>query len=379
MYRRQFLGLGLAGLVYLHHPRVLGESRPATSKKFIWIILRGALDPLHTVVPAFDRGLGAARGPLFGAIDDRLLPLAEGYGLHPELKTLHSWYRERSFAPVVAVATQYRARSHFDAQDVLECGLMPVEHDNGWLARALGGYHGESIAIARSLPITLRGPGKAQTWYPSVLPSADEDLYQRLLQLYQHDEALRLRLQEGLATRAGLEIEEAQVRRPRFAYLTRACGQLLADNAEASCAVLEMSGWDTHNAQLNRLDKQFRQLDEGLHALREALGPQWSNTLIAIGTEFGRTVAMNGTGGTDHGTASVLLLAGGALGGGRVFGEWPGLASADLFEGRDLRPTSDIRSWIGAALAEHWSLDEQQQRAIFPGVEPAQMRIGTPA
>ena len=377
MYRRQFLGLGLAGMVLLHQRRVLGEPAPATPRKFVWIILRGALDPLHTVVPAFDRGLGAARGVLFGAIDERLLPLDDGYGLHPQLKTLHSWYRERSFAPVVAVATQYRSRSHFDAQDVLECGLMPVEHDNGWLARALGAYHGESIAIARSLPITLRGTGHAQTWYPSTLPSADEDLYQRLLQLYQHDDALRTRLQEGLATREGLEIEGAQSRRPRFANLTRACGQLLADNADASCAVLEMSGWDTHTAQINRLDRQFRQFDEGLQALREALGAQWSNTLIAIGTEFGRTVAINGTGGTDHGTASVLLLAGGALGGGRVLGEWPGLASADLFEGRDLRPTSDIRSWIGAALAEHWSLDGQQQWAIFPGAEPVPMRSGT--
>lgn len=379
MYRRQFLALGFSGLVLLHHPRALAESRPATPKKFIWIILRGALDPLHTVVPAFDRNLGIARGPLFGAIDDHLLALDDGYGLHPELKTLHAWYRERSFAPVVAVATQYRSRSHFDGQDVLECGLMPVEHDNGWLARALSGYHGDSIAIARSLPITLRGPGHAQTWYPSTLPSADDDLYQRLLQLYRDDDALRMRLQEGLATRAGLETEGAPSRRPRFAYLTHACGQLLANNADASCAVLEMSGWDTHNAQINRLNKQMKQFDEGMQALREGLGPQWSNTLIAIGTEFGRTVAENGTGGTDHGTASVLLLAGGALGAGKIFGEWPGLANTDLFEGRDLRPTSDMRSWIGAALARHWSLDEQRQRAIFPGVELIQTELALSA
>jgi len=374
MRRRDFIRFGMAGTVLLAQAPSIALSAAAERRIFVWINLRGALDSLHAVVPAFDSALGAHRASLLAPIEDQLLALDAGYGLHPSLANLHAWYREGCFAPVVAVASPYRARSHFAAQDVLESGLSPVEHENGWLARALAIYRGDALAVARSVPIVLRGPGTPQTWYPSNMPEAHGDLHQRLMQLYADDATLAARLREGMATRERIDMDGEGNRRPRFADLARSCGTLLAQNPAASCATLELSGWDTHNAQGNRLKQQLLQLDEGLAALRQALGERWAHTVIVVGTEFGRTVAVNGTGGTDHGTASALLLAGGALRGGRVLGDWPGLKSGDLHEGRDLRPTSDLRGWLAATLTQHWGLDGAR---VFPDVAPAAVKLVT--
>jgi uncharacterized protein (DUF1501 family) len=387
MQRRQFLGLGAAVSASL----LLGAhalARPASAaRRFVWINLRGAMDGLHAVLPTFDKEHGKHRATLLGAVESGLLPLSGGFALHPELKTLHAWFREKTLSPVVAVASPYRERSHFAAQDVLESGLSPADAESGWLARALAasGRAGETgMAIARSVPVVLRGDQAAQTWFPSALPPADLDLYQRLLALYDGDQTLHARLQEGMSTRASLDMSgasPAELRRPSLASLGRACGEMLAENPALCGATLEMGGWDTHNQQMPRLTQQFRQLDAGLAALRAGLGAAWDTTVIAIGTEFGRTVAVNGTGGTDHGTASVMFLAGGAVAtgrraaaGGKVLGDWPGLAAADLHEGRDLRPTSDMRAWLGDALQLAWGLDEAALQRVFPGMAPRPSR-----
>ena len=377
MHRRGFLKLG-AALWVLGAVPALRAAGAAPPRRFIWIILRGALDSLHTVVPAFDRNLGAQRGALLGAIEQDLRALDGGFALHASLGTLHGWYREGVFAPVIAVASPYRERSHFAGQDALESGTLPADPDHGWLARAAAAHHGEALAIARSVPVVLRGDTEAQTWYPSALPEVDEDLYQRVLDLYETDPHLHERLKEGLATReeaGGMQGGPRGGPRARFQQLARSCGTLLAKNPELSCAALEVGGWDTHNKQVPRLAQQLRLLDEGLAVLRTALGSEWDRTLVAIGTEFGRTVAENGTGGTDHGTGTTLMLAGGALDGGRVLGEWPGLAGADLYQQRDLRPTSDLREWLAAALGAHWGLDDAALAKVFPGVKPRREKL----
>ena len=215
MQRRQFVRLGFAGSMLAVAPALMAATQTAaTSRKFIWVMLRGALDSLHVVVPTFDRDLETRRESLLNPLRDTLLALHQGYALHPALGSVHQWYREGSFMPVVAVASPYRSRSHFDAQDVLESGLMPMRYDNGWLARALSAYHGEGIAIARSTPMTLRGSSATRTWFPSNLPNADTDLYQRLLQLYENDALLHQRLQEGMATRASVEVASLRVPMP---------------------------------------------------------------------------------------------------------------------------------------------------------------------
>lgn len=371
--RRRFLTLGASALLL---PGIAGAAGPTPSPGcFVWINLRGGLDGLHAVLPTGDPGLLRLREPLLAPLADTLLALDGDFALHPELKTLHAWYREKCFAPVVAVASPYRERSHFAAQDVLESGLQPADTGSGWLARALLARQlagREALAVGRSVPLALRGGEQARSWYPSTLPAADEDLYQRLLALYEGD-PLQARLEEGLGTRRSLGAEGASPGpgRPRFPALAQACGDILAREPALAGAVLELGGWDTHNQQLSRLRMQFRELDAGLAALRTALGARWQHTVLVVCTEFGRTAAVNGTGGTDHGTASTMFLAGGGIEGGRVLGDWPGLGERELLEKRDLRPTSDLRGWIAAALRRQWGLDDAMLSRVFPGIKTA--------
>jgi len=132
------------------------------------------------------------------------------------------------------------------------------------------------------------------------------------------------------------------------------------------CAMLELGGWDTHKGQANRLARGLNELDKGLAVLKEGLGSDWQNTVVIVGTEFGRTAKENGTGGTDHGTASALFFAGGAINGGRVLGQWPGLSERALFQKRDLRPTSNMYSWLATVLGEHWQMSQQELAQVFP-------------
>jgi len=276
---------------------------------------------------------------------------------------------------VVATASSYRQRSHFQAQDVLESGLATAQQDNGWLARSLATGKREGLAIARSLPLSLRGQTQASTWYPSRLPDADDDLYERLMSLYEAHPQLQTSLQNAMATQdlSGQTLKNKK--QENFTQLCRYGAKLLKANGGPDCATLELNGWDTHNNLAPRLNHKFKQLDQGLGALKEELGDLWGTTLIAVASEFGRTVAVNGSRGTDHGTASALFLAGGAIKGGRILGQWPGLAKADQYQGRDLRPTSDTHQWLGSALSQHWDLNEQQFQQIFPNQTPISMPL----
>lgn len=366
MLRRQLLkGVGV-GLVLWHCPLMVAS--PRLRPKLIWVLLRGGLDGLHTVIPVSDPQLLRMRRGLSRDLEGKAMPLERGFGLHPDLKTLYGWYQQKQLLPIVAVASPQRTRSHFKAQDILESGVYPVDHDSGWLNRAVEAHQGKGLAVAHSVPISLRGRLLAKTWYPSRLPSADEDLYSRLMDLYEHDSLLSARLQEGLATREQVGEVMVSDKNRRFGDLASACGTLMAQADGPDCAMLEMGGWDTHNNQVPRLSRQFKQFDQGMGNLRKTLGDSWSQTVVVVATEFGRTVAENGTRGTDHGTASAMFVAGGAVNGGRVLGQWPGLAKTALFEGRDLMPTSHIQSWIGAVLARHWDLSDRQLARVFPGV-----------
>jgi uncharacterized protein (DUF1501 family) len=168
-----------------------------------------------------------------------------------------------------------------------------------------------------------------------------------------------------------LDKKQSKKRQGKFIDLTKACANLLTNqNENIDCAMLEFGGWDTHSNQSNRLERNLNELDQGLGELKEGLGKEWQNTVIIIGTEFGRTVKENGTGGTDHGTGSALFLAGGAVQGGRVLGDWPGLETSQLFEQRDLMPTSNSYSWISNVLANHWQIPESALQHVFPNITP---------
>jgi uncharacterized protein (DUF1501 family) len=375
--RRKFVKMAGSSLALLSFPMSSvfafeANNNVRSNPKIVWVMLRGALDSLHTIVPTFDTQLKNLRPKLFTSFKGPLLPLEKGFALHPSLKNLHQWYQEKALLPIVAVTSGYQQRSHFDGQDFLESGKSEIDHDSGWLARASDSKAKRALAVSRSTPISLRSGKQVNTWYPSKLKSADDDIYNQLNKLYQTDAMLRESLESGLAVRGLVETDKTKKnkRQGQFIDLTKACAKLLSNKDERiDCAMLELGGWDTHNNQSNRLEKKFDELDQGLAELKQGLGSEWQNTVVVIGTEFGRTVKENGTGGTDHGTASTLFLAGGAVNGGKVLGEWPGLSTGQLFEQRDLMPTSNSYGWIGNVLAQHWQLSSQELKQVFPKVE----------
>lgn len=371
MKRRHFIKTVGASLVLFQGATLANKvnvlaGKPVNSKKIVWVVLRGALDSLHTVVPTFESNLSTLRPTLYKGIQSKLLPLDNGFAFNPALKHLHTWYKNKELTPVVAVSSGYKRRSHFDGQDFLESGLTEINENSGWLARALKHKNKEGLAVSRSTPISLRGSENASTWYPSSLKDADDDIYTALGKMYAEDELLSSRLQEGLNIQdmAGTSISEK--RKGKFADLAKSCAQLLKNNKKIDCAMLELGGWDTHNNQKVRLKKQLAVLDNGLESLKQGLGDTWKDTVVIVATEFGRTARENGTGGTDHGTASSLFIAGGSVKGGKVLGEWPGLNESQLFEKRDLMPTSNSFSWVAGVLGQQWGLSEQQLNDVFP-------------
>lgn len=368
MERRQFLKSGLASMVAFSSSTVMAKASSAQHQpaKFVWVMLRGALDPLHTVVPRNNKELAKLRPTLYKDIKDKLLPLNKDFGLHPSLKNLHSWYQQNQMMPVVAVSSGYPARSHFSGQDYLESGLVDVDVDNGWLARAIHQKHTKALAVSNAMPVSLRGASLATTWYPNGLKSADNQLYSQLLTMYQDDEKLLASLNKGLSVKKLLKENQQLKSSGKFQELCRSGGQLLAKSQDVDCAMLEVGSWDTHNRQVPRLERQLTMLDDGLAELKKSLGKQWQHTVVVVATEFGRTAKENGTQGTDHGTGSALLLTGGAVNGGQVLGQWPGLKQQQLFENRDLQPTSNSFDWIASLMAQHWQLSESQLNKVFP-------------
>ncbi|AAZ28269.1 DUF1501 domain-containing protein [Colwellia psychrerythraea] len=384
MQRRQFIKSMAATLVLFKTPNAVAKALSATSpksgnKKIIWVVLRGAMDSLHTLVPTFDTELSVLRPKLLASIKDDLLMLDNGFALHPSLSNLHQWYKKGELLPITAVSSGYAKRSHFDGQDYLESGLTNIDHDTGWLGRAVNMKEKQALAIANSTPISLRS-SEASTWYPSQLKEADEDVYQALMKMYQNDELLINRLEDGLAVK---EMADTMVgdralnikKKGQFIELSKSCANLMMGNNGVDCAMLELGGWDTHNNQATRLSRQLKALDQGLKALKDGLKDQWQDTVVVVATEFGRTVKENGTGGTDHGTASAMFIAGGSVNGGKVLGNWPGLKNNQLFEQRDLMPTSNTFSWLATVVSQQWSLSDNQLKAVFPHVDKRTVKL----
>jgi uncharacterized protein (DUF1501 family) len=355
------------------------------------VILRGGLDGLAAVPPYGEPAYAQLRGPLALAApgaEGGALDLDGTFGLHPSLSNLHAIYRAREALVLHAAATPYRERSHFDAQNVLEAGsVTPNASSSGWLNRALatldaGGEAPGAVAVADSVPLVLRGELAVTSWAPSRLPESDDDTLARVRRLYEAaDPALAESLNGALAAReiAGDAGDGNMGGRggQAVAPLASAAARFLRSPAGPRVAVLDVGGWDTHanqGAAQGALALRLRGLDAGLQLLKTDLGEHWRNTSVLVVTEFGRTVAANGTRGTDHGTAGCAFLVGGAVAGGRVVGDWPGLAQRDLHEGRDLRATTDLRALCKSVLHERFGVGEAAlARTVFPdsdAVEP---------
>ena len=371
MKRRQFMKCAMGSLVVIQQPLIAKSANAIESKKkkIVWVMLRGALDSLSTIIPTSDTNLSKYRPTIAEAVLKDAKPLNENFALHASLSNLHQWYESKELIPIVSVGSGFSNRSHFDGQDYLESGYKEINQDSGWLARAAYLKEVNSIAVARSKPISLRGDENATSWYPSNLKDANESTYDALLGMYEEtDPVLFERLQNGLNLKS-MTMGETTKKSGRFKSLAQSCGKLLAGDNNIDCAMLELGGWDTHINQVSRLNRQLKTLDDGLFLLKKELGEQWKDTVVIVGTEFGRTARENGTKGTDHGTASLMLLAGGGLNGGVVKGHWPGLEEKNLFENRDLKATTNTFGWISTVLAQHWELSNKQINAVFPDLE----------
>lgn len=363
--RRDFLGAA----ALLAAPRIL-FAQAATEWRFIFIIQRGAADGLNTVVPYAEPAYASARAAL--AIDAAgALKLDGTFALHPSLAKLHGLYAAGQASFFHAVASPYRDRSHFDGQNVLETGgSAPYQVKDGWMNRLLGALPKggkPAIAFTPGVPLALRGAAEVTSYAPSGLPQANEDLMMRLEHLYAGDAQLHALWSSALEARGMAGGMGGGGNRQDAAALSRVAASFLARADGPRIAMIETSGWDTHSGQTARLATQLRGLDGLIAGLHEGLGAVWAQTVILVATEFGRTVAANGTGGTDHGTGAVAMLVGGAVQGGRILTDWPGLAPANLHDGRDLKPTLALDALVTAACAESFGLEPQRlARVLFP-------------
>jgi uncharacterized protein (DUF1501 family) len=405
--RRELLLASGVLFAWAHLPKLArAEGR---DPRLLVIVLRGALDGLAAVAPVGDPDWVKLRSDNALALDGKTpaLPLDSFFALNPAMPNLHRLYRAGQATIVHAAATPYRDRSHFDGQDVLESGVGKVgAADTGWLNRALHALAPEgrinpasrkAFAVGPVTPLIVRGPAPVMSWVPQRLPPASGDTTTRLLDLYSHTDPELARALESrirLAAMARDDNMDAMTGRgngapaaPRLdgirAYFAEAAGtaaKYLARPDGPRVGALAFNGWDTHineGIASGLLANLFGALDGAFHAIETGAGDAWADTVVAVVTEFGRTARINGTQGTDHGTGTVALLIGGALKGGRVVADWPGLKASDLYENRDLKPTTDLRAVLKGLLKDHLRVDDRAlAEAVFPGSEAVKPMSG---
>ena len=371
-------------------PRLAFANLP-TENRFVLVILRGALDGLAAVPPYGDVNYKSARGSLAfnpPGMEDGVLDLDGFYGFNPALAPLLPLYQQKQLMVVHAVASPYRERSHFDAQNVLENGTINPGGSAGWLNRALVALNAEltsAIAINEQVPLVLQGALQVENWAPKGRTiDTKSDYMTKVAAMYQQDMLLKDPFNEAMKTQAiaeqTLPMDDAnasnKAKNPDQLYTAaRALGGFLAKADGPRVAVMEAGGWDTHFRQgtaNGTLANRLGDLARGLAELPTAIGDSWKKTVVVVVTEFGRTVAENGTGGTDHGTGSMALVMGGAVAGGQVMAQWPGLAPANLYQGRDLQPTTDMRSIFKTVLAGHLNVPAAALESdVFPASSTA--------
>lgn len=379
--RRAFLARsGFIGCSLAASPLVTPVTFAATpwDARLVVIILRGGMDGLDVVRPYGDPALRSLRptlggGPAQGAHD------LDGFNaLHPNLAPLIDMWKRQELGFVQAVSTPYRdKRSHFDGQDILEAGTDTLAGvRDGWLNRMLQAVPGitaqTAYAIGRNDMRLLTGAAPVANWSPEAELGLSPQAQQLMDLVTESDPALHATWQEAQFL-ASIEAEDTmgQTTQRRGAHVRVAefAAERLRD--EARIAAFSLNGWDTHGKQRNTLPRALKQLSETLLTLRQQVGPTiWGKTAVVALTEFGRTARENGTRGTDHGTGGLMVMAGGAVRGGRVHGDWPGLGASDLYQNRDLMPTRDVRAHLAWIMAGLMGLDRATlEGSVFPGLD----------
>jgi len=402
MNRRKFLLLtGLFGTSAVigignHVWASRGVASTGNPKRLIVIFLRGAVDGLNVVIPHWESAYYDARsliaisppGQEAGGLD-----LDGRFGLHPALAPLMPLWKQGSLAFVHACGSPDRTRSHFAAQDYMESGTPGVKKTPyGWMNRLMGVLPSsspvEALNIGATIPRILTGPMSVASLQlgrgaDRPLPVDIPQVSAAFDQLYSGNDSLSKAYQEGRAARqqllAGLQQEMINANNGAplptgFAADAQQLARVMVKDPQVKLAFLALGGWDTHINQggsKGLLARNLKSLGEGLSALVQGLGAVYSDTAIIVMSEFGRTVHENGNAGTDHGHGNVMWVLGGGIKGGKVYGEWPGLAPSQLFEERDLAVTTDFRDVITNLLQRHMQLDAAKIDTVFPGYSPS--------
>ncbi len=390
--RRELIAATSAAFAFQIAPAALAAGT-VENKRLLTVVLRGALDGLALAAPTGDPTYESARGGLIVPAS-QIGPefrLNDTFSLNPNMKNLAGLYHKKQALIVHAVATPYRRRSHFDGQDILESGHpAPRGERTGWMNRLIqqlphvrttAGKIG--FAAGADLPLIMRGKAGVVSWAPPGLPASSDDTRARLLDIYNHSspemaELFEAGLElEGLseATGASGSMTMGNSMSPRGASKLAkataiAAGKLLSSDDGPRIGAMDLQGFDTHarqNPLKGRLVGLLKRLDDVIGQLEVSMADVWDETVVLFITEFGRTVRMNGTGGTDHGVGTVAILVGGAVNGGRVVADWPGLSAGALFEGRDLHPTTDLRAVLKGVASEHLGVPgDRLAGEVFP-------------
>jgi uncharacterized protein (DUF1501 family) len=382
--RRLLLGAAAASGFYVAAGMKFAFAAVPDDRRLVVILLRGAMDGLNVIVPYADPAYAAARRQLALAPGNGATKLDSLFAVHDALPFFASEYASGQALAIHAVATPYRDRSHFDAQNLMETGgTRPYALQSGWLNRAVSALPqadaSTAVAVASAMPTVLIGPAKTGSYSPAKLPDVPPDTASRILRMYAPDpqlaaafseaEVLKALADDALADTPAMAGDSGQGGKYGAGLTATAisAAELMRAPTGPRIIVLERGGWDTHANQPGVLKIGLTDLNGALAALKTGLGPLWAKTTVLCITEFGRTVALNGTNGTDHGTGSATLLLGGSVRGGRVLADWPGLTASSLYEGRDLRPTTDMRAIIAGVLQGQLGLSESAlMTTVFP-------------
>jgi uncharacterized protein (DUF1501 family) len=434
----QAAGLGVS-VSFLGGSAFAAADGAMARRKMVVVICRGGMDGLTVSPPVGDPDYAALRGAV-AVSPDQALKLDGTFGLHPALESVHALALKGQARIAPAIASPDRARSHFEAQDVLETGAAEVYGVNtGWLNRtleAMGPSRIEGLSVGATAPLILRGKVQAASWSPGKGVDETARLPTLLQDLYKADPMMGRAFARGLETEAMAQqamtalnpapvpvSTDATAMAPQTAgkamwqnavntsaatpqvMAPPAMGSAPTQNAQAIAgqrqareaarklgstlagfmvqeggpriAAISLDGWDTHAGQVGQLNTRLSYLDAVLDGLNTGLGEEWSNTVVVAATEFGRTARVNGTGGTDHGTGSTALVLGGGLKKGGIIGDWPTLKQEALFENRDVRPTLDMRGLFKGVLAEHMGVDRAAlESKVFPDSADAKAVTG---
>ena len=391
--RRKFLlQTGILGCSVAASPLLTPMSFASlpSDNRLVVIILRGGMDGLDVVQPYGDTAMADLRPTLKFGEDGGAFDLDGFYALHPALSDLMPLWNKGELGFAHAVSTPYRdKRSHFDGQDLLEAGLGMDglgRIRDGWLNRMLQALPGADrhtgFAVGREEMLLMAGDAQAMSWSPDTHLALSTQS-KRLLEMVYHDDPLfNSAVDEAFELSAVLNSEAKQggdlkvVQKQLMASLKAgshnrvaafSANRLLADTRVAAFSI---NGWDTHDNQGRVLKGALKKLSETILTLRNELGNVWGKTAVLAMTEFGRTARENGTKGTDHGTGGAMLMAGGAIAGGKVFGKWPGLAESDLYQSRDLAASMDVRAFSASAMRGLFGFEKSLlQDAVFPGLD----------